>query len=112
MKFSGKVGFATTVEKAKGVFAEEYVERHYYGDLLRKSIRQQAAEGLNDNTRTNNQISIISDAYAYDHFSEIVYVIWKGVPWKVTTIDEQFPRITLSLGDVFTLKQKRSNTNG
>lgn len=112
-KFSGKIGFVTTEETKPGIYQKVATERHYYGDIIRKTIRQQASEYLNDNIRTNNQISIISDAYAYDHFHEIQYVVWKGVPWKVTTVDEQFPRLTLSLGDVYTEKmQKEEPTNG
>lgn len=106
-KFSGVVGFITTQMTKPGVYSEVAYERHYYGDILRKSLRQQASEGVNENTRTNNQISIICDAYAYDHFHEIRYVIWKGVPWKVRTIDEQFPRLTLNLGDIYTGKMKK-----
>lgn len=111
MKFSGKIGFITTEMTKPGVYTEVATERHYYGDILRKSIRQQAAEQLNDNTRTHNQISIISDAYAYDHFHEIKYVIWKGVPWKVTSVDEQFPRLTLDLGDIYTAKMKKGGSS-
>lgn len=114
MKFSGNIGFVTTQMTKPGIYKEVAVERHYYGDLLKKTLRQQAAEQLNDNTRTNNQISIISDAYAYDHFHEIRYVVWKGVPWKVTTVDESFPRLTLSLGDIYTgaMQKREVDNNG
>lgn len=103
MKYFGKVGYVTSVEVRPGVWADDQVvERNYYGDVLRVSRKWQGSDNLNDNLNIRNQISILADPYAYEHFSEIKYVYWKGVKWKVPTIDVDFPRLKLSIGEVYT----------
>lgn len=106
-KYNGMIGFATTTSPKAGIAKLEIVEREYFGDILRKSIRLQAAENVNDNTKINHQISIISDAFANDHIDCIRYVMWMGKAWKVTSIDVNYPRLTLTLGDIYTGKQQK-----
>lgn len=97
-KFYGKVGYATTVETAPGVWTEQIVERPYYGDVSRSSRRLENGIGLNDDVIVNDTISIMADAYAYENFFAIRYVNWMGANWKVSTVEPQRPRLILSLG--------------
>ena len=105
-KYHGMIGFAIPDTTRPGIVKLSITEREYYGDILRKSIRLQAAENVNDNTKINHQISIISDAFANDHIDCIRYAMWMGKAWKVTSIDVNYPRLTLTLGDMYTGKQK------
>ena len=53
----------------------------------------------------NNQIEIVADPYINQHFPSIRYVMWNGTKWKVTSVEDQFPRLILALGEVYNGQQ-------
>lgn len=97
-KFYGPIGFAETKETKPGVHEELVVERKYFGDLLRNTRRLQSADQLNDNINIANEISIVADPYANDHFYAMRYVELNGVKWKVSNVDVKPPRLVLTVG--------------
>lgn len=102
MRFYGLVGYSSTVETRPGVWVEDQiVERPYYGDVLKFTRRHQTVDKVNDDIEISNQISILADSYAYEHFSEIRYVVWMGVKWKVPTVEVERPRLRLTIGGVY-----------
>lgn len=101
MKFYGMIGFAETEETRPGVFTETIVEKPYYGDITRNTKKWEAGEGLNDNLNVANDISIVADPFAYQHFHTIRYVTLYGGRWKVRAVEVQRPRLILSLGGVY-----------
>lgn len=100
-RFYGKVGYAETVEASPGVWEDQIVERNYYGDVTSTTSRWEHGENKNDNLDIQNNISIIADAYAYEHFSAIKYVEWMNQKWRVGSVQVQRPRLTLSIGGVW-----------
>lgn len=100
-KFFGKIGYGQNVEKSPGVFDFKITERKYYGDITKISRRFEKSENLHDDLRINNQISILTDAYANNHFANIQYVVWSNTYWKVDTVEVQRPRLILTLGGVY-----------
>jgi hypothetical protein len=100
-KFFGKIGYGESTETAPGVWADEIVERSYYGDVVRNTRRLSEGENLNNDLSVGNAISIVADAYANDHFFAIRYVEWAGVLWTVTTVEVESPRLLLRLGEVY-----------
>ena len=100
-RFSGNVGFAETVKTGIGKYSEKITERHYFGDVTRSVRRLDNGTGVNDNISINNEISIIADPYAREHFFAIRYVEWQGTKWKVTTAEALYPRIVLSIGGMY-----------
>ena len=100
-KFFGIVGYAEMKETSPGVWTEEIIERSYKGDITKNSKRNEGGEYLNDNIRLSNTISILCDAYAYEHFFAIKYVEWMGAKWKVTDVEVKRPRLILSIGGVY-----------
>lgn len=106
MRFYGKVGFEETVFVGNGIYRPTVVERTYYGDTLRWSSRRIAeTDRKNDDIRMNNSISIIADAYASQNYSRIKYVEWDGVKWNVSSVTVGRPRLTLELGDVYSVQE-------
>lgn len=101
MKFYGPVGFTEEVEKRRGVTIQEPVEYNYGGDVLKRSVKYQNGESVNDNLNVQHQISILADPYARKHFYQIKYVKWMGAAWKVTDVSVQYPRLILTLGGVY-----------
>lgn len=105
-KFYGPIGFSTgTKETAPGVWTEEFIERNYSGDLTRISHRFQSTDQVNEDITLNDELSIVADLYAYDHFYAMRYVEFGGAKWKITNVDaSQRPRIKLTLGGVYNSK--------
>lgn len=102
MKFYGKVGYAPQqVETSPGIFEEMIVEHTYRGDIIRNTRRLESDNKVNDDITSNNSISIMADAYAYDHFYDMRYVEWQGSKWKVTNVEVQRPRLLLTLGGIY-----------
>lgn len=100
-KFFGKVGYVENKITAPGVTSEVPTEYSYYGDILRNTRRYEAGEHLNDNLNVNNMISIVADAYAYDHFFAMRYIQWMGAYWEITNVEVQRPRLILTIGGVY-----------
>lgn len=100
-KFYGEIGYAELAETEPGVWTEQIVKRNYYGDILRNNRRLQSANQLNDNINISNQISIVADPYANNHFHMMRYVKFNGAKWKVSDIEVQYPRLLLTLGGVY-----------
>lgn len=100
-KWFGKIGFAETKEMSPGVWKEQITEREYFGDLTRNTRRLQSSEYLNDDITIANEISIISDPFANQNFHAMRYVEFMGTKWKVSTVEVQYPRLILSLGDIY-----------
>lgn len=104
-KFYGEVGYVDTVETTPGVWTEEIIKRNYYGDLLRNNRRLESSGTLNDNINIQNQISIVADPYAINHFHAMRYVEFQGARWKVSNVEVQYPRLILTLGGVYNGEQ-------
>lgn len=101
-KYYGAIGFVETVETAPGVWTEKITERKYAGDLNRISHRFQQTDKVNDDVTINNELSIVADLYAYDHFYAMRYAEFMGAKWKITNVDaSQRPRLILTLGGVY-----------
>lgn len=99
-KWFGVIGFAVTTETVPGVWEDDIVEHGYYGDLFRNSRRLQSA-GVNDDIVVSNEISIVADQFADQHFHSIRYVEFMGAKWKVSNVEVQRPRLILTLGGVY-----------
>lgn len=100
-KYFGKVGFGFLVETAAGVYEDKIVEREYYGDFIRTIGRPESAEKVNDNIKINSDISIVADPYANENFYAMKYVTYEGVKWKISAVQVQYPRLILSVGEVY-----------
>lgn len=100
-RFSGKIGFAIQNETKPGVWTESIKERQYYGDVIRNARRLQTSGNVNDDIEISNRISIIADAYAYENFHAMRYVMYMGSKWKVTEVEVERPRLILSLGGLY-----------
>lgn len=101
MKFYGPVGFVEVVEKRPGVKTMVPVEYSYAGDVLKRSLRFQAGESVNDSIVPSQQISILADPYARSHAGSMKYVKWMGTAWKISEISVEYPRLILTLGGAY-----------
>ena len=100
-RWSGHIGFIAMSETKPGVWKEVATERKYYGDLIRNTRRLQSSGNVNDNVTISNEISIVADPFANENFHSIRYAEFMGTKWKVSSVDVQYPRLILSLGEVY-----------
>jgi hypothetical protein len=101
-KYYGVIGYADTVETKPGVWTEEITERKYFGDVNRNMRRLQSADKLNDDVAITNELSIVADPYAMNHFHSMRYAEFMGAKYKVTDVTVQPPRLILTLGGLYT----------
>lgn len=100
-RFYGKVGFGHTVEVRPGVMEDVIVEQSFYGDVLRPGRRFDEGDKIHRDISASNRISIIADDYAAQNADAIRFVEWRGVLRYVTAVDDERPRLILSLGEVY-----------
>jgi hypothetical protein len=104
MKYAGAIGFVDTneaTETSPGVHVPTVTERRYRGDIIRRSMRWQDANQRNRNVNVSNQISIVADPYAFNNIGIMAYATWLGQKWKIISAEVQYPRITLTIGDLY-----------
>lgn len=104
-KWSGKVGFETTLETEPGIWKEKIIEKSYYGDVIRNARRLESSGVINDSVNISNEISFVADPYARENFHAIRYIEFMGTKWKVSNIDVQYPRLVLSIGGIYNGEQ-------
>lgn len=101
-RFCGRIGYSPEqVETSPGVYEDRINERTYYGDVTRGVRKLEGSDTVNMNVRVDNTISILADAYAYDHFFDMKYVWWMGTRWTITDVKVQRPRLILTLGGMY-----------
>ena len=105
-KFYGVIGFAEMSETKPGVWEEKIVEHSYYGDVVR-NIRnlQTPSNSLNDNVNISNEINIVADPYATHNMYAMRYIVIEGIKWKITSVNVNYPRLTLTIGGLYNVEQ-------
>lgn len=101
MKFSGKIGFVTTVEIYPGVWEEQPIERQYFGDVTRNLRKIQGNSKVNSDINISNEISIVADPFANENFHNMRFVEFMGAKWKIESVEVQYPRLILFIGGVY-----------
>lgn len=103
MKYYGSIGFADTRHIGGGVY-EDYisVERKYYGDVIRTSIKHQQGDQIIPGVSLGNTFNIIVDAYATENFGMMRYIEWGGIRWSIAQVTKEYgPRISIRPGGVY-----------
>lgn len=100
-KWFGEIGYAQDVEETPGVWVNKIIKRNYYGDVTRNFSRWQTGDSVNDDLTVNNQLSIIADPFAMEHFHTMKYAEMYGTKWKITSVEPQYPRLIISIGGVY-----------
>lgn len=100
-KWYGKVGYAEMVESEPGIWEEQLIELPYFGDSIRNTRLLSNSGHVNDDINVGNQISIVADPYANQNFHMMRYVEFMGSNWKIANVDVQYPRLILTIGEVY-----------
>ena len=100
-RWYGEVGYKETVETSPGIWEETIVKKNYIGDMDSLSRSMRNSGGINDDIEISMDVNFVADPYALSHFSNIRYVEYMGVKWKVRKVDVKYPRLFLSLGEEY-----------
>lgn len=100
-KYRGAIGFAMPSLGKPGVWTDKITERIYRGDVIRDVLKWQPTSGANDDLTISNNISIVTDSYVRENAGYMRYLVWHGVRYKITSFEERYPRIVMSLGGVY-----------
>lgn len=102
MKWHGKLGFAIVKETSPGVWTEVIETHPVFGDVLRSSRRlQPGTDRVNDNIDISNSISIVADPFVRKYIQALRYAEFMDAKWKVTDVEVEYPRLTLTLGGLY-----------
>lgn len=101
-KYAGIIGFVRNYKKEPGVYEDEVTERKYRGDILRNNQRFNTSNTISGDIKITNQFSIMADRYAWDHVSDIRYLVWRKNRWIIEDVDiSQYPRLIVSIGGIY-----------
>lgn len=101
-KWYGKIGYVQNVQTAPSVWETEETVREYFGDIIRNTSRWSTnPDSTNDNLTISNQISIVADPFAYQHFHSIKWIEFMGAKWKIESVEPKYPRLILTIGGVY-----------
>lgn len=101
-KYYGLIGYQVdNVQIRPGVFGSKIEERTVYGEYDRIIKNTENPGQVNDNITLNHRISFIAAAFAIDNPYNIKYATFRGAKWKVTSIEENYPRVILNLGGIY-----------
>ncbi len=103
-KFFGTVGYLIEEETRPDIYEPKIIERHYFGDVMKRSRRLQSTDKINDDVILSVEISIVADEFANENIMNICWVEYCGAKWKATVVEKSYPRITLSLGGLYNEK--------
>ncbi|MCA9367419.1 hypothetical protein KC887_04120 [Candidatus Kaiserbacteria bacterium] len=100
-KYYGEVGYGLSVDKGNGIWEDRIITKTYYGEVIKDTRKLDTSSNLNGNVSIQNSITIVADDYAISNFSKIRFVSWSGVNWAVTSVEVQYPRLILRIGEVY-----------
>ena len=100
MKFVGDIGFwIDDVEVEPSVFKPAIVEKPYIGELIKDTRRWSNQNSKVDSDFVlNNKIRILADMYMNHNWQSIKFVRMNGTPFTVTSVDLDYPGITITIG--------------
>lgn len=102
-KWHGIIGFNMTIEdpEGSGIWRSHITEKHYSGQQESLRKKWETSSHVNDDININCQLSVIADPFLYQNIGFARYAEIMGTKWKITEIENQYPRMNLTLGGVY-----------
>lgn len=100
-KLCTKLGFSIEQETKPGIFKPTIQEKTYRVDVKTMIRRWSQNDSPNGEIQINHEFSVISDYFMNENLSNLVYIVWHGTKWKISSIREEYPRIILGVGGIY-----------
>lgn len=103
MRYRGKIGVVTDVPVpgVSGVYRQLPMEIPVVGDVTSYRRRWDDRENQNADVSLTTKISIVSSGMILQNLKNIRYAVYRGVAWKVESIEDTPPRLILTLGGAY-----------
>ena len=111
-RYYGNVGYVITEEISDGDWVEREILKPYYGDVLKNYRRIITSSRINGDVKVTKQISIVADKFAMDNYYYIRFVEDMGNWWAVESVDIDYPRLILTIGDLYHDGEKDETNQG
>ena len=100
-KYSGDIGFGFNRETEFDAYDDDIKERHYFGDIERNVSRYNQNNTISGETLITNTFSIVGDTFLFENLMNVRYICWKNERWLIASIEEQYPRVNITLGGIY-----------
>lgn len=100
-RYAGNIGFYSGETNNDGIVTPSYTDHKMRGDTFTVRALRTESQQRQDDLSFSNQLSLLGDQYSFENFSNIVYAEFMGQKWKVTSVEIQYPRMTLTLGGIW-----------
>lgn len=101
VRYHGIIGYGQTAEVRPGVWEDVITERKLFGDVLRPSRSFDTGDKVLPDSRLGNRISVLVDDEITANIDAIRFIEYRGNFWAVSRIEEERPRLILSMGEVY-----------
>lgn len=101
MRYSGKFGYSVQTETSPGVWEDVITERDMLGTVLQRTEVLDGEGTILPRYRTTTSISVLSNGVNQMTYANLAYVVYKGIRWQPGSIVEEFPRLTVYIGDEY-----------
>ena len=101
-KWSGQIAFGTTEETSPGIW-ESVIDKvlNCRGDVIKDALKYHNGSKVLGDISVSNKISIVANPFIRSNHQRIQYVTFYGSRWKVSNIEFEYPRMILTIGDVY-----------
>lgn len=99
-KWAGKIGFAETVIE-DDISRTIIVEKNFKGDVLQNNRKWDDSDKINGDFVISNRISVVAKDYMLAHLQYMRYITWHGAKWKINSLSIEYPRVVLTIGDLY-----------
>lgn len=100
-KYYGKLGFAIMEETGPSVYEEKIIEKKCRGDVLSNFRKIKRVDKVNSDIEISNKISVLCNPFINTNINNIRYATYMGVKWRVSDIEVLYPKLILTLGEVY-----------
>lgn len=101
VRYHGIIGYGQTAEVRPGVWEDVITERRLFGDVLRPSRSFDTGDKVIPDSKLGNRISVLVDDEITANIDAIRFIEYRGNFWSVSRIEEERPRLILSMGEVY-----------
>jgi len=100
-KYAGLVCYAQQVETSPGIWENDEKTRMMKGDLIRQNANIQDAGKVNGDVSLNHRVSLVGDAYAFNNYFNMKWILIDGRKIEITAVEVHRPRIIVTLGGLW-----------
>lgn len=101
MRAAIKIGYSQSEEVRPGISEDVITERDYLADVKQRTEAFVVPGNIIPEYKTTTSVSVFSDGAPKVNYSDLRYVVYGGVRWSIASAVEEYPRLTIFIGEVY-----------